>query len=104
VPAVATVAVEGSAISSSVTFTAVRTGAPTDPPTVAVQWEDPTGAVGTYTYGVDSEVVRDGAGAYHMDRVGSVAGGWTVQWVGENVAVGFAYFQMGEAPITYPPT
>jgi hypothetical protein len=40
-----------------------------DPALVVCKIKAPNGAVTTYTYGIDVELVRDAIGAYHVDIV-----------------------------------
>ena len=55
-------------------------GAVSDPGTLLFTWRTPTGTYGTYTYGVDAEVVKDGSGTYHVDLEPTVIGNWWYRW------------------------
>lgn len=54
----------------------------TNPTTVTVKVEDPSGNESSYVYGTDSEVVRDSTGVYHIDITTDEVGTWVVRWVG----------------------
>jgi hypothetical protein len=41
-------------------------GIPVDPTNIQFDWHGPTSS-GSYVYGVDTELVRDSAGNYHVD-------------------------------------
>lgn len=47
-----------------------------DPAAVFVKVKDPSGNVGTYTYGEDEELIKDAAGSYHLDVDADEAGTW----------------------------
>jgi hypothetical protein len=70
----------GTLIEIPVAFTDAA-GTPTDPTALVfrVQRYVPTGAVQTYTYGVESAVVRDSAGAYHLEYLVEAAGSYIWQ-------------------------
>lgn len=56
-------------------------GTPINPTTVVFKLKHPSdGAIITYTYGVDAQVVRDDVGTYHVDYVPDVAGTWVYSW------------------------
>ncbi len=70
--------------------------APSDPSPVRLLYRDPAGAVTTLVYGTDSELVRDGVGAYHADLDADAAGTWHYRAEGEESpqAAGEARFQV----------
>lgn len=43
-------------------------GAPIDPAVVKIAVKDPAGVTTTYTYGTDSQLVKDSTGNYHLDQ------------------------------------
>lgn len=51
-----------------------------DPPTVRCRVRDPSGTVMTYTYGVDSALIRDGPGAYRIRIALLQPGYWWYRW------------------------
>lgn len=53
----------------------------TDPATITVKVNDGTTTI-TYVYGVDSDVIRDSVGTYHIDVALTNSGRWRYQWVG----------------------
>lgn len=58
-------------------------GTPTDPTTVSLEYRlYPDGDVTTLVYATDAEVVRDSAGAYHVDLDLSSSGKWRYKWTG----------------------
>ena len=57
-------------------------GAASDPAGLAVKLRTPAGAISTKTYGADAEVVRDAAGAYHLDVDAAAEGDWHYRWEG----------------------
>lgn len=63
----------------SVTFTVSST--PTDPTTVTLKVEDPSGNEATYTYAL-AQVTRDDTGDYHYDLTLDEAGSWAYRWEG----------------------
>lgn len=67
----------GTLIEIPVAFTDAA-GTPTDPTALVfrVQLYVPTGTVQTFTYGVDVAVVRDSAGAYHLEYLVGAAGSY----------------------------
>lgn len=48
----------------------------TDPSAVRFKVKDPAGAIVTYVYGTDAQLVRDSAGNYHVDIDADAAGFW----------------------------
>ena len=51
-----------------------------DPSVVKVSHKDPSGNVTTWTYGTDSEVVKDSTGNYHALIDADEAGTWYYRW------------------------
>jgi hypothetical protein len=62
-------------------------GAFADPTTVRAKYKAPGQATVTKTYLVDSEVIRDSAGKFHMDMALTLAGTWRYRWEGEGTIV-----------------
>ena len=48
----------------------------TDPSTLTVKVISPDGTETAYVYGVDSSLIRDSAGTYHLDVTASQNGHW----------------------------
>lgn len=67
-----------------------------DPTTLAFWLKDPSGAITQYTYGTDSELVKDSTGNYHVDyttvRRGRHRYRFTSTGVGEGAAE--SYFEV----------
>jgi hypothetical protein len=65
-------------------------GTPTDPDTLTVTVQDPDGVSTDYVYLTDAEVVRDSAGAFHMDlaTLDGELGRWTWRFQGTGSAEG----------------
>ena len=63
----------------SVTFTVSSTA--TDPTTVTLKVQDPSGNEATYTYAL-AQVTRDDTGDYHYDLTLDEAGAWSYRWEG----------------------
>jgi hypothetical protein len=57
---------KGTVVRVSGSFTNRNTGAAADPGTVRFLWRSGAGTT-TYTYGVDSQLVKDSTGNYHVD-------------------------------------
>jgi hypothetical protein len=74
-----------STVTISNTFT--LTGTATDPTTVTCYFKDPTGALTTYVYGTNSQLVRDSTGAYHVDIFANIAGNWWYRFEGTGTVV-----------------
>ena len=72
----------GDLVRSSVTFTIESSGVPDDPDTVSVSYIDPSGNVTTKVFGVDSEVIKDDIGDYHIDIDADEADTWYHRWFG----------------------
>lgn len=56
-------------------------GALIDPTAVTFVFTTPAGVTTTYTYGVDSQLVKDSTGNYHVDLSASARGLWLYRWV-----------------------
>ena len=56
-------------------------GTLTDPSTVSLKTEDPSGNITTYTYGA-AEITKDATGDYHKDVNLDEEGTWHWRWVG----------------------
>jgi hypothetical protein len=56
-------------------------GTLTDPTTVQITVRDPAGTTTTYTYGTDSEVVKDATGEYRAVFEVDTAGQWEYTWL-----------------------
>ena len=65
----------GDLIQISATWTNA-VGTATDPTAVFAQYRNPSGDLTALTYGVDVALVRDSAGAYHVDIDANEAGTW----------------------------
>ena len=76
------IAVAGTLITSTVTFTSEATGQPTDPTTITLKYLPPGGSVQTVTY-PNALITRVSAGVYaaELDSTG-LPGIWTVEWAG----------------------
>lgn len=62
-------------------------GTPTDPTTIVCRVKSPS-AVQTLTYGIDSGLIRDDVGAYHVDVSVTTWGTWWYRWEGTGAAEG----------------
>ena len=51
-------------------------GLATDPNAVFFKFKDPSGNITTYTYGVDSELIKSATGVYYVDLDLDESGGW----------------------------
>jgi len=69
----------------SVEFT--LSGVDTDPSTVKCFYKNPSGVITTLTYGVDTALVKDATGKYHVDILASLAGGWFYRFEGSGSLV-----------------
>jgi len=61
-------------------------GVPTDPTTLTLSVQPPSGTPTSYTYGVGTTIVKDAIGEYHALLTPSVAGRWTYNWRGTGAA------------------
>jgi len=83
----------GDVVRCTATFTDAD-GLEVDPTTVKFSYRDPAGNKATYEYGIGSEVVRTGPGAYYVDLPVDVAHTWRIRWegTGANKAAGESFF------------
>jgi len=74
----------GQEVQLQVTFYTMRTGlpVPADPTTITFRYHRPDSTTGVATFGVDTTVVRDGIGSYHLDLLLDAVGLWTVRVTG----------------------
>jgi uncharacterized protein YfaS (alpha-2-macroglobulin family) len=70
----------GQRVRCAVTFTV--NGTNTDPTTVKAKVKDPSGNITTYTYGSDTELVKDVTGQYHIDVDTDERGEWHIRFEG----------------------
>ncbi len=71
-----------------VSMTVETSGIPTDPTTVVFKHKSPSGAVTTWTFGVNSQVVKDGVGIYRADIDVNAGGTWNFRWECSGAAQG----------------
>lgn len=77
-------------------------GAPADPTTVRLKWRR-FDAVTTWTYGVDSQVVKDSVGVYHADIPVIDPGTYFFRWEGTGAVVAAeegTFFATSNFPVT----
>lgn len=60
--------------------------APVDPSSVTVKVLAPDGSVTTFVYGVDSALIKDDVGLYHLDYLADQAGEYCHRWEGTGAA------------------
>jgi hypothetical protein len=60
----------------------------TDPTTLTFKYKPPTGAIVSKVYGVDTEVVRDSTGNFHIDLTLSQEGSYSMRWEATGAVVG----------------
>ena len=65
----------GDLVRVSLAFTD-ENGTDADPTTVRGRFRDPDGAITTYLYGTDAELVKDATGRYHFDVSPATSGEW----------------------------
>ena len=71
----------GNVVRATVTFTdPLDSDAAVDPAAVYAAVRDPSGAVTTYEYGVDSEAVKSATGVYYVDVTLTTSGRYHVRW------------------------
>jgi hypothetical protein len=75
---------KGDLVRLSAAFTVA--GVATDPTTVTLKVQDPSGNEATYTYAL-GQVTKDSAGAYHYDLAIDETGLWTYRWAGTGAVV-----------------
>lgn len=75
-------------------------GAATDPTTITATRTNPAGSATAYVYGTDVELVRDSAGAYHLDATCDLAGLWVEVWAGTGAVqqTAFDSWYVADAP------
>jgi len=56
-------------------------GTAVDPGALTVNIKTPLGALTTYVYGIDLQLVKDSTGNYHVDVDAVSQGRWIVKWV-----------------------
>jgi hypothetical protein len=79
----------------------VAGGVAIDPATVTLAIKTPAGVTTTYTYGVDSGLLKDGVGLYHLDVAASASGTWFWNWSSTGVGQAAMHGQfMVEGPRT----
>lgn len=78
---------EGSTIRLTATF--VVGGSNTDPTTVTLKLENPSGTQTTYTYAA-GQIVRSAKGIYYRDVTPDAVGEWTYRYIGTGDAAGVA--------------
>lgn len=85
-------------IRCSATFTDSG-GTAVDPTTVIFKFKTPAAAITTYTYGVDSELVKDDTGLYHVDVDANASGTWYYRFesTGTGQAADEAQFEIYES-------
>ena len=73
-----------------------------DPTVVKAAVQTPAGADTIYTYGTDAALVRDSAGAYHLDVSATSAGRWYYRFysTGTGQASGESYFDVSPSQFT----
>lgn len=73
-----------------------------DPTVVKASIQNPAGTDTTYTYGTDAALVRDSAGAYHVDVSATSAGRWYYRLysTGTGQASGEGYFDVAPSQFT----
>ena len=80
-------------------FRTVNTNELVDPDTVIFKFKDPNGTIITYTYGVDSELVKDSVGIYYVDIDIDSDGIWFYRFEGSgnHQAAGEAKFSIKQS-------
>jgi len=74
----------GDLVTCSATFAVNDT--PTDPTVLTFSFKTPAGTTTTYTYGTDAALVRDSAGAFHVDVPVDAEGVWHYRFAGTGAA------------------
>lgn len=72
----------GTAVNIAVEFKATVNDALADPSSVSLLVRKPTGAIATYVYGVDADLIKDTVGKYHMIVLIDKKGRWDFQYTG----------------------
>ena len=78
---------EGSTIRLQATFAVSSTN--TDPTTVTLKTENPSGTQATYTYAL-AQVTKSATGVYYKDVTPDAVGTWVYRWIGTGNAAGVA--------------
>ena len=88
----------GDKVRTTGTFTNAA-GTAIDPAVVKFSVKPPSGTVTTYTYGVDSEVVKSATGIYYIDTDLNEVGNWAVRaWsTGTGQASDETYFSVASS-------
>lgn len=68
-------------------FTDAITGLLSDPTVITLRTRPPVGATTTYTYGLDTKIVKDDVGVYHADVDVTASGSWSYKWAGTGAIV-----------------
>jgi len=61
-------------------------GTNTDPTTIQLEVQDPSGNTDTYTY-IAAQITRSSAGVYYKDITFDEAGWWIYEWTGTGAVV-----------------
>jgi hypothetical protein len=72
---------QGSSVRVTATFEN-NAQVPTDPTTITAKIKTPAGVTTAYVYGVDSQLVKDSTGIYHIDVSANAAGIWSYRFEG----------------------
>ncbi|KIO49601.1 hypothetical protein [Nitrosospira sp. NpAV] len=78
----------GSVVRVSVSITDCATNILADPGGLILKVKPPAEAPTTFTYGVDSEVIKDADGVYHADITLDKSGEWRWRWEASTPNVG----------------
>ena len=70
----------GELVKVSTTFKNATTGGVIDPDVVKLSIRTPAGIVTTYTYGVDSDLIKEDVGQYYAMIDANQAGFWFYRW------------------------
>lgn len=81
----------GDSIRTAVSFQNIA-GVATDPTTITLKIQDPSGNETTLVFGVDAAVVKDAVGLYHSDVTIDENGDWYYRWEGIGALIGAAEF------------
>jgi hypothetical protein len=63
-----------------------------DPNTVIFKVQDPDEIETSYTYGVDTEVIKDSVGVYHLDVLANKSGTWFYRYESPGQAANESWF------------
>ena len=78
-------------------------GAAADPTTVRGRFRDPSGAVTTYLFGTDSELVKDSTGNYHFELSPTASGEWRYRGEGTGAVQAAAEARFIVRATAFPP-